>query len=388
MSQSNGVIAAPVDASDPYYAMGIGQYNGQFDIGWACNNGHGKINPFAKYKPVRLPSMFGSLQSGYFRIEGTAIDFPYSTDWFRSINMHCGFNIPSTIITQNFNQPDALWTYEPPNADYPYRLLDFEGYNHNAPKDLFRLSAPENVYVNNSYTVSVYVNPIENNGSLSLLQIFADDSALTFDSLMCVSIRSPSNPYGSYVEKKIKLAGGHNRFDFTADDMRLGLVVGGDIWIHAYIEDNNRRIFSLNTNNNQTVFKASVISSAGFSYYSPRGVVLKDPDTSYLYYLVNLGFGITAIGYSGGTQTNTTYLKFFRFVKDDTVYQNEYELWKSQFFQPLTVTAGNTTSLPLPYSITVDTSVDPFETAIVIWYTSGGSELSRLKVQVQRGRPS
>ena len=52
MAYSNGQITAPVDASDPYDVMCVGQYNGTFDVGHICGNTHGKINKWSKRKPI------------------------------------------------------------------------------------------------------------------------------------------------------------------------------------------------------------------------------------------------------------------------------------------------------------------------------------------------
>ena len=54
MSHSNGKITAPINLDgDVFATLGIGSVGGDYDLGYACANTHGKINPWARYKPVR-----------------------------------------------------------------------------------------------------------------------------------------------------------------------------------------------------------------------------------------------------------------------------------------------------------------------------------------------
>ena len=89
MAYSNGQITAPVDASDPYYVMGVGQYNGTFDVGHICGNSHGKIKMWAKFKPVRNNSLD-----------------PYDdTNWWKSVNNNCG------ILPKSMSSYTSIPTY-------------------------------------------------------------------------------------------------------------------------------------------------------------------------------------------------------------------------------------------------------------------------------------
>lgn len=54
MGHSNGKITAPVGIdADIAPVLGVGSY----DLGYLCSNAHGKINPWARYKPVRYESL-------------------------------------------------------------------------------------------------------------------------------------------------------------------------------------------------------------------------------------------------------------------------------------------------------------------------------------------
>ena len=58
MSHSNGKITAPINLdADVFATLGIGSVGGDYDLGYACANTHGKINPWARYKPVRYESL-------------------------------------------------------------------------------------------------------------------------------------------------------------------------------------------------------------------------------------------------------------------------------------------------------------------------------------------
>lgn len=116
MSYSEGKISAPIAASDPYMVMGVGTYNGGYDIGYICSNQHGKINKWSLYKPVRKAKVAELTDADYY-----SVDF--------------GYNIPSY---NNYSSMKAGvtngWSYLPPQGgdSSPFRLTDFNGYNHRA----------------------------------------------------------------------------------------------------------------------------------------------------------------------------------------------------------------------------------------------------------------
>ena len=67
MPHSNGKITAPISVDDVKYTIGTSSD----DVGTLCISP--AVNPFSKYKPVRLPSLLGSLEPGYFQNRG----YPY-----------------------------------------------------------------------------------------------------------------------------------------------------------------------------------------------------------------------------------------------------------------------------------------------------------------------
>ena len=119
MGHSNSKITAPVSLhGDVYPVLGVSKTGTYYDTGYICSNAHGKINPFAKYKPTRYDNPNG----------GTA--------WWRANDGNCGFaginqSTYSDIIARY--HAGNTWVYQPPRPGTDWcRLADFEGYDHSA----------------------------------------------------------------------------------------------------------------------------------------------------------------------------------------------------------------------------------------------------------------
>ena len=54
MSIVDGIIVAPINNKEPYIVMGLGTHNGEYDVGYAGQNSHKKINPWSEHKPLRV----------------------------------------------------------------------------------------------------------------------------------------------------------------------------------------------------------------------------------------------------------------------------------------------------------------------------------------------
>lgn len=135
MTVSNGIITPPIADKDPYTCMGVGKYNGWWDIAYICSNHHNRINRWAKYKPERT---------------GTQQDI---TEDQRRSNMY-GFSVPK-ITTASLN-PNAVWQYLPPVVGSNWcRLNDFNGYNIAAvpPIEIF---FPAKLYSDSGVSNEVY----------------------------------------------------------------------------------------------------------------------------------------------------------------------------------------------------------------------------------------
>ena len=120
-----------------------------------------KINMWAKYKPVQFT--------------GTR-----SSTWWKGRLLDCGiepYKLSSrTSVADIVNHCDGTangWSYYGrPNGTYPYRLLDFQGYNHNAtpPISSFRLGA-STIAPGTTLSAFIVVRYSSNSDMLSLSDI-------------------------------------------------------------------------------------------------------------------------------------------------------------------------------------------------------------------------
>lgn len=107
MPINNGIVTAPVNTQDVARALAVNSN----DVGTLCSSE--KINPFAKYKATRYETLI-----------------PNPNVW-KSKSGNCGILIPK--ITDYTKEPNK-WIYEFPRGgiEEPFRLTDFEKYNHNS----------------------------------------------------------------------------------------------------------------------------------------------------------------------------------------------------------------------------------------------------------------
>lgn len=160
MSNSGGKISAPISIeSDVYKVIGIAA-QGRYDIGYACSNAHGKTNKWAKYKPTKYQSI------------------STTTDTWKATDGLCGLSIPiytaigsttSGLIKDIID--GANWPYNPPTggSGQPFRITDFNGYNHNAICP-FGSDIPSDLYLDRNNTLSFQLE--------NLVQDITDDSNL------------------------------------------------------------------------------------------------------------------------------------------------------------------------------------------------------------------
>ncbi len=118
MANSGGVITAPVRVEDVQTVLG----ESSGDLGTLCSSS--KINPFSKYKPVRISGVDASITN---------------STWWQGTAKNAGLKVnklylPTEIIAA-YNSGGLMgWVYEAPRGgtSEPYRLTDYSGYNHNA----------------------------------------------------------------------------------------------------------------------------------------------------------------------------------------------------------------------------------------------------------------
>lgn len=146
MGHSNGKITAPVNlGGDVYPTLGIGPTSNGYDLGYACANTHGKINKWSKKKPVRYADV--------------AINLKLDTWWKGDNNANCGLNVNVNGDVLSSYKNNTSYEYEPPRGgnSEPFRLLDFDGYYHNAETFLRTRVIKDDVVTVNYQAQTVYL---------------------------------------------------------------------------------------------------------------------------------------------------------------------------------------------------------------------------------------
>lgn len=153
MSNSNGKITAPVSTDDVCSVLGVSNHN----VGYLCGNPHGQINKWARYKPVchkNLDSVNGVTNKGY------------KSDYGITPPQVCSSAID---FVNNLNAAASQWIYQPPiGGEYPYRLTDFDGYDHNARNPFGQIPEDLEIFQNNNGFTIDCLTPMSNSAWLSL----------------------------------------------------------------------------------------------------------------------------------------------------------------------------------------------------------------------------
>lgn len=134
MANSSGKITAPVrQKADVQYVL-TGSTSGSAALSDLCT--HANIKPFAKYKPVRNTSATPDRTTNinpWWKVDGDCGLVPYILSrGYSDVVNHCDGTMNG-------------WQYLKPNGStYPYRLLDFDKYNHNVSTSvkMFSIAPP------------------------------------------------------------------------------------------------------------------------------------------------------------------------------------------------------------------------------------------------------
>lgn len=145
MGVSNGIVSTPINPREVYALLGVPKYNGWWDIGYICSNKHGKTNKWSKYCPIVYAKM-GELTDSEW--EAAAYGF---------------VPLGSTLTRANPSGGDAS----------PYRITDFNRYNHYAINGLS--------FKQQEYTFDLLGSSGANGLTVSL---YADDDLITLKSFV------------------------------------------------------------------------------------------------------------------------------------------------------------------------------------------------------------
>lgn len=280
MGVSNGIVTAPINPQEVYNLLGVGKYNDFYDIGYLCSNNHGKINKWAKYKPVVWNALDNEV-------------LPHAYPWHVGSNGLCGFsNLQILDITQIINAYNAdggksKWAYVAPKGGAePFRILDFTGYKHAALPFIY---SSYRKGVNTSYsvsegsvTVTFTLDTNNDSGSLSISD-FAYGSYSTLKDAKFSIIALPglnpsaSNISGSKVFHGDKLSGNAHpsvSATFTRSDIGAWCI-----------------LFCLSFETS-TVGYIPIPSEDDNHYWMTNINIVDNPS-------LNVGFDISKIGYTG-----------------------------------------------------------------------------------------
>lgn len=158
MSISTSIVSGHKIVYDP---VGVGEIccllgTNHADVGWVCSRGT-LINKFAKYKPVikaNLLDTTGQLNGG---TGANKNKWKSSATWWKGDDNKCGLTLTkrttgSSLVT-NWGTD---WGYNPPTGGTaaPYRLIDFNYYDHNANVPLY-VGYPTQYVINQSNNMNV-----------------------------------------------------------------------------------------------------------------------------------------------------------------------------------------------------------------------------------------
>ncbi|MBQ7150543.1 MAG: hypothetical protein IJS06_06250 [Prevotella sp.] len=192
MANSNGVITAPIGLVDVQQVLG----ESSTDLATLCLSNN--INMWAKYKPVVLGTVGHN-----------------DANWWKGTFGNCGIRMVGIRTTNRANIPslysseDNGWQYEKPygGSNSPYRLADFEGYNHYAIPPVSNFGGTTTVFKGGTCSFSIGYNA-GGNSSLALTDITAlgtDFADMYFGVLvkgretLCLTASSALGDGGSYV---------------------------------------------------------------------------------------------------------------------------------------------------------------------------------------------
>lgn len=214
MGHSNGKITAPINlAGDVYATLGIGSVNGAYDLGYACANTHRKINPWARYKPVR----YESLAPGE------------NEKWWQGWDGNCGI-MPKRIsgYQDSVNWANGSmngWEYTPPTGGkFPFRLTDFNGYNHKARAPIGNFRVPTqatNQFTSSSFTASCTIM-MPSEGSQLLDELNIGDISTVKDCYFGIYAKQRSGNQSRRVTAKNKIGSGYAMAEMITYGMPTG----------------------------------------------------------------------------------------------------------------------------------------------------------------------
>ena len=355
MGNSNGRISAPVSLhGDVYPVLGVSKTGTYYDTGYICSNAHGKINPFAKYKPTRYDNPNGG------------------TNWWKASDGRYGFSVAEDTWGTTV-EPDA-WTYLPPRPGTDWcRLADFNGYDHYANSTLVTVNMPDKYVINNPLKFTLNLNNIGSAYALSVADVLNIDS----------TNYGGFHISGTYGTRTISQ---DVDWDGVTPQVNVELDPLGEASVGQYIrlavsgKDSTGRIKSLRYSTAfKTRFSIPVASTAAYrSFINVQAVIRYMSNEAYIH-VMNAKAVFTADGYSGGD-----------------IPEGGFGVWRQVYEQTMDVasasayvripaqriSSGQTLNFALDPEVTIYSPVN--ETRVHFLIMENNAEKVRLTEQIRR----
>lgn len=342
-------------------------------------------NMFAKYKPSDIGAVnFTRDNPGAFVVDSWDDQLVTIKDkWWIGKNGTCNINIPIIDNLENNSPNDVPWSYipVPGGQNAPYRLGDFAGYDAKATSDMITLVVPEYVVIGQSLRVPIYM-PEKRETELTLNDIYDVAGGVTL--VFRIWVQGKTGYY-----KLVEFQPKHQTMlEISAEDLEfIGMSPKDTVCMHLMARDVKGRYRNMKaTEDTTTLYKVKVFSTKPYDFIAPRGEVLQSNSDIKRLRLYNITFGITAVGFSGGTLEAGSKIAVYRYKSDNVNYKYEQPWYETGPAGELTVAAGQIRYYPIVPSFDFTTNdIDESVTkAVVIWWDSSYIELSRLEVTIRK----
>ena len=263
MAVNDGLISYPVGVGEVCNTLGTNHA----DVGWVCSRGT-LINKWAKYKPVIYPNLINT----YDQLNSNKT-WKSTATWWRGTDGKCGLN--ATVYNREYDLTQGFesdWGYNPPTGGMaaPYRLIDFNYYNHKAQMP-FRASIMGDAYDEDGYAIFYITNTADRKAVFCQYTFPQDDTAVKIEDLktkdgkgifhnyddlyvgvlMTLGKVTPTanahgvikinpKPIGTSISRDEEWGNGYNRTIYLTEG-ELNVISGGTWYVYPFITPNGVR---------------------------------------------------------------------------------------------------------------------------------------------------
>lgn len=240
---------------------------GSGDVGVLCGSNQ-MINKWAKYKPVIYPNLINT----YDQLNSNKT-WKSTATWWRGTDGKCGLN--ATVYNREYDLTQGFesdWGYNPPTGGMaaPYRLIDFNYYNHNAQMP-FRATIKGDAYDEDGYPIFYITNNLSRRAVFCDYTFPQDDTAVKIEDLKSKDgkgifynyddlyvgvlmtfgkvtptvnahgvIKINPKPIGTTIDRDEQWGNGYNRTIYLTEG-ELNVVSSGTWYVYPFITPNGVR---------------------------------------------------------------------------------------------------------------------------------------------------